>query len=158
MIANKECFSLWGQQLCKFLGTNKKKSSIPTGLFFVHQHRRRDVTRKGSLEARPTVPQCCVSYIKGYFQLFLLVGTWKARPKTSFSAFPLHSPSNEELSRKVTASSPGRISVLPVPKGRGMRQGRRRPSSVFACPINGRWGWNVNPLKKLELFFQTVKK
>ena len=94
--------------------------------------------------------------IKGYFQMFLQVETWKARPKTSFSGFEylglhlktLHSPSSEVLSKKVTASSPSRISVLPVPRGGGMRQGRQLPSSVleavFVSPINGRWGWNVN--------------
>ena len=94
--------------------------------------------------------------IKGYFQMFLQVETWKARPKTSFSGFEylglhlktLHSLSSEVLSKKVTASSPSRISVLPVPRGGGMRQGRQRPSSVleavFVSPINGRWGWNVN--------------
>ena len=71
--------------------------------------------------------QCGVSYIKGYFQLFLLLGTWKARPKTSFSGFEylglhlktLHSPSSKVPWRKVTASSPGRISVLPSPGEEG---------------------------------------
>ena len=66
-------------------------------------------------------------YQCGDFQLFLLLGTWKARPETSFSGFEylglhlktLHSPSSKVPWRKVTASSPGRISVLPSPGEEG---------------------------------------
>ena len=137
--------------------------ATPQGLFFVHQHGRRDVTWKRSLEARPSVPVWCIlSLLRVIFKMFLLVETWKARLKTSFSDFEylglhlktLHSPSSKVLSKKVTASSTSRIAVLPVPRGRGMRQGRKHPSSflevVFVSPIKGRWGWNVNWLKKLE--------
>ena len=106
----KQYFSLWGQELCN-----------PTEPFFLDINMAAVTSHENDLWKRDLRYQC------GDFQLFLLLGTWKARPETSFSGFEylglhlktLHSPSSKVPWRKVTASSPSRISVLPSPGEEG---------------------------------------